>query len=84
MVSAKRSDNEITIIVDDNGGGIPEEQREEVFRPFHRLDQSRNPETGGSGLGLTIARDVMRNHGGDISLEESPTGGLRAILRLPA
>jgi two-component system osmolarity sensor histidine kinase EnvZ len=54
-----------------------------VFRPFVRLDPSRNPETGGTGLGLPIARDVARAHGGEISLEESPQGGLRARLRLP-
>jgi two-component system osmolarity sensor histidine kinase EnvZ len=57
--------------------------REEVFKPFFRLDTSRNPETGGIGLGLTIARDVMRSHGGELTLGASPLGGLRALLRLP-
>ena len=73
----------IEITVDDDGPGIPEEMREEVFRPFFRLENSRNRETGGIGLGLTIARDVMRSHGGELMLDRSPMGGLRAMLRLP-
>ena len=73
----------IEVTIDDDGPGIPEDSREEVFKPFYRLDGSRNPGTGGIGLGLTIARDVMRGHGGDIDLSDSPTGGLRARLRLP-
>ncbi len=74
----------VEVIVDDDGPGIPEEEREEVFKPFYRLDSSRNPETGGTGLGLTITRDLLRGHGGDIALEEAPAGGVRARLRLPA
>jgi two-component system osmolarity sensor histidine kinase EnvZ len=54
-----------------------------VFKPFFRIEASRNPETGGVGLGLTIARDVARNHGGDLVLEDAPSGGLRARLWLP-
>ncbi|MCZ6886326.1 MAG: ATP-binding protein, partial [Alphaproteobacteria bacterium] len=54
-----------------------------VFRPFSRLEQSRNVETGGVGLGLTIARDIVHGHGGDITLDTSPMGGLRAQIRLP-
>ena len=73
----------VEIAIDDDGPGIPAQRREEVFRPFHRLDASRNPSTGGVGLGLTIARDVVRAHGGDILLLTSPLGGLRALLRLP-
>jgi two-component system osmolarity sensor histidine kinase EnvZ len=57
--------------------------REDTFKPFFRIDSSRNSETGGVGLGLTIARDVMRGHGGDINLDDSPAGGLRARLTLP-
>jgi two-component system osmolarity sensor histidine kinase EnvZ len=82
-VSGQRWAEAIEITVDDDGPGVPAEKREEVFRPFYRLEESRNPETGGIGLGLTIARDVARGHGGDVILAESPMGGLRAILRLP-
>jgi two-component system, OmpR family, osmolarity sensor histidine kinase EnvZ len=73
----------VDIMIDDDGPGIPAEQREAVFRPFFRLDPSRNTTTGGVGLGLTIARDVARGHGGDLTLETSPQGGLRARLHLP-
>jgi two-component system osmolarity sensor histidine kinase EnvZ len=59
-------------------------QRESVFRPFYRLDAARNPNTGGLGLGLTIARDLARGQGGDVTLEDSPQGGLRVRLHLPA
>jgi two-component system osmolarity sensor histidine kinase EnvZ len=73
----------VDIMIDDDGPGIPADQREAVFRPFFRLESSRNPSTGGIGLGLTIAKDVMRSHGGDLDLETSPQGGLRAHLVLP-
>lgn len=73
----------IDILVDDDGEGIPEEQLEEVFRPFYRLDAARNLDKGGTGLGLAIARDIARGHGGDITLARSPMGGLRAIIHLP-
>ena len=56
---------------------------EDVFRPFFRLDESRNVDTGGVGLGLTIARDMARSHGGDVALAPSPLGGLRVVVRLP-
>jgi len=71
------------IHVDDDGPGIPAEQREKAFRPFHRLDEGRNLQTGGVGLGLAIARDIARAHGGDLLLAQSPDGGLRATIRLP-
>jgi two-component system osmolarity sensor histidine kinase EnvZ len=71
------------VLVDDDGPGIPPDKREEVFKPFTRLESSRNSGTGGVGLGLTIARDIVRTHGGDILLEDSPLGGLRARVRLP-
>ncbi len=80
---AVRGRTSVEIIVDDDGPGIPEERREDVFRPFVRLDESRNMDTGGSGLGLTIARDIARSHGGDVSLGASPLGGLRVVVRLP-
>lgn len=74
----------VEIVLEDNGPGIPADCREDVFRPFHRLDPSRNPKTGGTGLGLTIARDIARSHGGDILLGDSPDlGGLKVTLRLP-
>jgi two-component system, OmpR family, osmolarity sensor histidine kinase EnvZ len=73
----------VDILVDDDGPGIPPSDRGRVFRPFVRLDASRNPSTGGVGLGLTIARDVARSHGGDVRLETSPKGGLRARVHLP-
>jgi two-component system osmolarity sensor histidine kinase EnvZ len=73
----------VDIFIDDDGPGIPPAQRENVFRPFFRLDPSRNPSTGGVGLGLTIARDVARGHGGELTLEESPQRGLRVRLHLP-
>jgi two-component system, OmpR family, osmolarity sensor histidine kinase EnvZ len=73
----------VDILVDDDGPGIAPADRERAFQPFIRLDASRNPTTGGVGLGLTIARDVARSHGGDIRLETSPQGGLRARLHLP-
>ena len=80
---ARRADDWIEITVDDDGPGVPPESREDVFRPFYRLDQSRNPETGGVGLGLAIVRDILRGHGGDATMEGSPLGGARARLRLP-
>lgn len=73
----------LDILIDDDGPGIPIFQREKVFRPFYRLDSSRNLETGGVGLGLSIARDVIRNHGGRIRLNDAPQGGLRVHIRLP-
>jgi two-component system osmolarity sensor histidine kinase EnvZ len=82
-VSAKRVDGSIEIAIDDDGPGIPPEQRDAVFRPFVRLDPSRNPASGGVGLGLTIARDAIRGHGGDIELQDAPAGGLRALIKLP-
>jgi two-component system, OmpR family, osmolarity sensor histidine kinase EnvZ len=73
----------LTITVDDNGPGIPAAMREEVFKPFLRLDVARNQDEVGTGLGLAIARDIARSHGGDITLSDSPLGGLRATVRVP-
>lgn len=70
-------------IIDDDGPGIPHDQREEVFRPFFRIEGSRNQATGGVGLGMTIARDAIRSHGGDVVLEDAPGGGLRVKVSLP-
>ncbi|MEO0467831.1 MAG: ATP-binding protein, partial [Pseudomonadota bacterium] len=71
------------ILFDDDGPGIPEDKREDAFRPFHRLDDGRSQNVSGTGLGLTLARDFARAHGGDIRLEDSEMGGLRVRLRLP-
>ena len=71
------------ILFDDDGSGIPEDKREDAFRPFHRLDDGRSQNVSGTGLGLTLARDFAKAHGGDIRLEDSPLGGLRVRLRLP-
>lgn len=82
-VTARVRAGHAEVRIDDDGPGIPPEQREDVFRPFFRLDQSRNPETGGTGLGLTIARDIIRGHGGELHLTGAPVGGLRAQALLP-
>jgi two-component system osmolarity sensor histidine kinase EnvZ len=82
-VSVRRAGRSVELIVDDEGPGIAEERREEAFRPFHRLDEGRNLQAGGVGLGLTIARDIARSHGGDVLLQHSAKGGLRAVIRLP-
>jgi len=73
----------LRVEVDDNGPGIPPEEREKVFKPFYRLDHARNQDEGNSGLGLAIARDIARSHGGDVALGESSMGGLRAIITVP-
>jgi two-component system osmolarity sensor histidine kinase EnvZ len=73
----------VEVLIDDDGPGIPPKERENVFRPFVRLDAARSPSHEGVGLGLTIARDVARGHGGDLRLEDSPQGGLRVRLILP-
>jgi two-component system osmolarity sensor histidine kinase EnvZ len=82
-VELRRAGRRVELCVDDDGPGIAEDRREEAFRPFHRLDEGRNLQAGGVGLGLAITRDIARAHGGDVRLEKSPLGGLRAILRLP-
>ncbi|MEE8172601.1 MAG: ATP-binding protein, partial [Alphaproteobacteria bacterium] len=82
-VKARRTGASVEVIVEDDGPGIPPESLEDVFKPFYRLDDSRNPNYAGAGLGLAIARDVARGHGGDIVLQKSSSGGLRAVLRLP-
>ena len=82
-IEAVRGRTTVEITIDDNGPGIPPENYEDVFRPFFRLDQSRNAATGGVGLGLSIARDVARSHGGEVTLAPSPLGGLRVTVRIP-
>lgn len=82
-VTTHQDQGNIVVSVSDNGPGIPEENREIVFRPFFRLDDARNMQMGGTGLGLAIARDIARGHGGDIVLSESVEKGLRADITLP-
>ncbi len=83
-VSARHQRGMLLVTVDDDGPGIPADMREDVFRPFVRLDAARNQDAGGTGLGLSIARDIARSHGGDITLDDSPMGGLRAVVKVPA
>ncbi len=83
QLKAQREQRFCIVHVEDDGPGIPPERREDVFRPFYRLDASRNQDEGGTGLGLAIARDIARSHGGDIQLGDSPLGGLRATVRIP-
>ena len=73
----------VEITVDDDGPGIPEDRYEDDFKAFNRLDEARNQNAKGVGLGLAIARDVARSHGGDVTLDRAPMGGLRAVIRLP-
>jgi two-component system osmolarity sensor histidine kinase EnvZ len=82
-ITGHRDHRYLTITVDDDGPGIPLAQREDVFKPFLRLDDARNQDEGGTGLGLAIARDIARSHGGDIALGDSPMGGLRAAVKVP-
>ena len=82
-IAAIRRGNAAEIMIDDDGQGIPHEQREAVFAPFFRLESSRNRATGGAGLGLTVARSIIRGHGGEITLGAAPSGGLRVTVALP-
>jgi two-component system, OmpR family, osmolarity sensor histidine kinase EnvZ len=82
-ITGHRDHRYLTVTVDDDGPGIPPNMREDVFKPFLRLDDARNQDEGGAGLGLAIARDIARSHGGDIMLGDSPLGGLRATVRVP-
>ena len=82
-LTVTRSGGTLALTLDDDGPGVPAASREDAFKPFFRLDAARNPDTGGVGLGLSIARDAARNHGGDIRLADSPFGGLRARMTLP-
>lgn len=83
VTAAPRLTGGVEILIDDDGPGIPEDRYEDAFKPFNRLDESRNQNEKGVGLGLAIARDMARGLGGDLVLERSPMGGLRAVMRLP-
>ena len=83
LISLKKSANSIIIIIDDDGPGIPKNERENVFKPFYKIDKSRSDAKSSVGLGLSIASDIIRSHGGNISLETSPANGLRTKIFLP-
>ena len=75
--------DKLRIDIDDDGPGIPIELREKVFAPFFRIDASRNRTYGGMGLGFSVARSIVRTHGGEVALSTSPLNGLRATVWLP-
>ncbi len=83
VIRATPDDERLRIVVDDDGPGIPPSERDNVFRPFYRLDHARNQDSGNSGLGLAIARDIARSHGGEVTLGNSDMGGLRAVVTVP-
>jgi two-component system osmolarity sensor histidine kinase EnvZ len=83
-ILGEHAEGHLTIAVDDDGPGVPFEEQEAVFKPFYRLDNARNLDESGTGLGLPIARDIARSHGGDIALSDSPLGGLRVTVTIPA
>ena len=83
LIEISKNDEGCLINIDDNGPGIPDRNYEDVFKPFFTLDPSRNKLKGESGLGLSITRDIIRSHGGDIKLEKSKLGGLRSKILLP-
>lgn len=82
-IDARQSAKWLTVVFDDDGPGIAREFRDDVFKPFFRLDEARNLDASGTGLGLAIARDIARSHGGNVMLSDSPLGGLRATIRIP-
>ena len=82
-ITAEHGEKWLTVTFDDDGPGISPEMREEVFKPFLRLDNARNLDSSGTGLGLAIARDIARSHGGNVTLGDSPLGGLRAVISIP-
>ena len=82
-VDLATSEDALRVVIDDDGPGVPEADFERVFQPFVRLEESRSLETGGIGLGMAIARSIVRGHGGEIELRNRPEGGLRVTVRLP-
>ena len=83
QIDVSANNDECFISISDNGPGIPEKNYEDVFKPFFTLDPSRNKMKGESGLGMTISRDIIRSHGGDIKLSQSSIGGLKTVINLP-
>ena len=82
-IQLTKSSNNLTIIIDDDGPGIPKNEYKNVFKPFYKIDKSRSESKSSVGLGLSIASDVIRSHGGDITLDKSPQNGLRVKVFLP-
>jgi len=82
-IESKEVTNSVEITIDDDGVGIPKESRDDVFKPFFRLDSSRNLDKGSVGLGLSIARDIINSHGGEIYLKDSHLGGIKVLISLP-
>tara|TARA_B100001778_G_C18251952_1_gene478220 strand:+ start:44 stop:340 length:297 start_codon:yes stop_codon:yes gene_type:complete len=82
-IFTKKTLSNVIILVDDDGPGIPEKEYKNVMKPFYRIDKSRGQNKAGVGLGLSIANDIIRSHGGNISLEKSPLNGLRVRVSLP-
>ncbi len=83
-ISVSEDHDEVELIIEDDGQGIDDEQKKNVFKPFYRVEKSRNRKTGGTGLGMSIAQDIVHSHGGDITLGDSAKGGLKVVIRLPA
>ncbi len=82
-ITSKKTIKDVIIFVDDDGPGIPEQEYQNVMKPFYRIDKSRGLNKSGVGLGLSIANDIIRSHGGNISLAKGPLGGLRVKVSLP-
>ncbi len=82
-VKLESNDKKLWVAIEDDGPGIPKEKREDVFKAFYRIEKSRNKETGGVGLGLSIAKDVVTSHGGTIELDDSEMGGLKVLISIP-
>ena len=83
-ITTKQKMNDLIILIDDDGPGIPENERQNVIKPFYRIDKSRGQNKSGVGLGLSITNDIIRSHGGSISFEDSPLRGLRVKISLPS
>ena len=82
-VSVKQTTNNLIILIDDDGPGIPENEYQNVMKPFYRIDKSRGHNKSGVGLGLSITNDIIRSHGGDINFSKSPLNGLRVKISMP-
>ena len=82
-VSFRKLNNNILINIEDNGPGVPIKERENVFKPFYKIDKSRSEKSSSVGLGLSISSDIIRSHGGRIDLGDSKLGGLKVVITLP-